>query len=435
MGEDFSENEELESVLEELPAGVESELFGSIDNAQDMESSDGADEMRDLVDEPASEPSEAQLSTAEDLPDFETPGSVMEEDFHPPEDELPGTIDRQAEVEKSEYPEPKILREVIVPAKQSDEVFQEFPLELEAQTVTDILGTDAIASLSDSRGEGDAETEAFADDEVILFFGGREGLYAVSAHSGKLEWKLDTESPITSTPATGYGKVFFGCRDGRLYAVDIVTRKERWTLSTGDLYWPRFAIADYLICFGSSDGHFYAVDIDTGVINWKFQTNGKCQSAPAIDGGVVYFGSEDGSMHALELLTGRKLWSFDKHDGRLASVSVSGGADRLSSLAESLLEEAGGDVDKAFHTACQDGHADAVRVLVPRVSNINIKDKLGYTALMKAAAFGHLAVVKILLQNRANVSASGLFGETPINAADEGGHTEIVELLKAHRAK
>ena len=171
------------------------------------------------------------------------------------------------------------------------------------------------------------------------------------------------------------------------------------------------------------------------MINWKFKTNGKCQSAPAIESGIVYFGSDDGLVHALDLRTGWEIWFFDKADKKCVSVSIAGMADRFSSLAESLLEEAGGDVDKALHVACQDGHADAVKALVSRVSNINIKDKLGYTALMKAAAFGHKDVVKVLLQHGADVNARGLFGETPLNAADEGGHTEIVKLLKVRGAK
>src|SRR5215471_3948967 len=70
----------------------------------------------------------------------------------------------------------------------------------------------------------------------------------------RVKWKFSTGGRIVSSPAMGYGVVYFG----------------------------------------SADHFLYAVDLEAGTQKWKFKTDSGVASSPALYDGAVYFGSYDG---------------------------------------------------------------------------------------------------------------------------------------------
>jgi len=159
--------------------------------------------------------------------------------------------------------------------------------------------------------------------QSIVFFGGKEGIYAAEADTGKVVWEFKMESTVTSAIVIDNGTVFFGTHDGILRAVDIELRHEKWSLRTQEkMWWSGFAVADSAICFGSDDKCLYAADVNSGEIVWEFRTAGRIMTTPVISNGVVYFGSMDGKLYAVNLETGKEHWSFDKRDWRCATVAV-----------------------------------------------------------------------------------------------------------------
>jgi hypothetical protein len=62
--------------------------------------------------------------------------------------------------------------------------------------------------------------------------------------------------------------------------------------------------------------------------------------------------------------------------------------------------------------------------------DVNAKDEVGETVVMKAAENGHGKIVKFLLARGAAVNEKNLFGQTALMLAQAKGHTAIVELLK-----
>jgi len=130
---------------------------------------------------------------------------------------------------------------------------------------------------------------------------------------------------------------------------------------------------------------------------------------------------------------------------------------------ELLLEKDTGGINAALMYAASAGHTNAVKLLLDKGADINVKDKYGDTLLMQAVSAGHTDVVKLLLDKGAgdinavlmkaayqgdtntvellldkgadiNAKVIGAFGDTALMNAVVSGDTNVVELLLARRA-
>ncbi len=82
------------------------------------------------------------------------------------------------------------------------------------------------------------------------------------------------------------------------------------------------------------------------------------------------------------------------------------------------------------------GYNDIVALLLERgarqkskASHLEIKDRHGYTPLLKAAKDGNEDVVKLLLNRGAQIEASAKDGMTALHWASYNGHDVTVKLL------
>merc|ERR1711992_272726 len=119
------------------------------------------------------------------------------------------------------------------------------------------------------------------------------------------------------------------------------------------------------------------------------------------------------------------LETYEAYTAAVASASVD-----LDSATES-------NHDTALTLACAGGHEDLVTLLLGRGSDIEHRDKKGFTPLILAATAGHDKVVEILLNHGADIEAqSERTKDTPLSLACSGGRYEVVEvLLKKHANK
>ena len=68
-------------------------------------------------------------------------------------------------------------------------------------------------------------------------------------------------------------------------------------------------------------------------------------------------------------------------------------------------------------------------VLLQRQHNVNVRDKIGRTPLLIAAAKGHEDFIELLIRFRPSVNEQDNYGNTALYYAAAGGHIGVMELL------
>jgi ankyrin repeat protein len=79
----------------------------------------------------------------------------------------------------------------------------------------------------------------------------------------------------------------------------------------------------------------------------------------------------------------------------------------------------------------QSGHEAIVKQLLKTGKfDVDLRDCIGETPLLRAAEHGHKAVVKLLLETgKVEIDRRNKYGETPLLRAAKNGHIAVVNLL------
>ncbi|WP_211441832.1 ankyrin repeat domain-containing protein [Collimonas humicola] len=75
----------------------------------------------------------------------------------------------------------------------------------------------------------------------------------------------------------------------------------------------------------------------------------------------------------------------------------------------------GPDGDTPFHIAAYDGDIDVVKIMLPFVSDMNLKGDIGNTPLHYAISGRQLPMVEMLICSGANLSQGNDYGVTPFS--------------------
>ena len=199
-------------------------------------------------------------------------------------------------------------------------------------TVSVFAGSDEnLYSLNGATGEvrwhypQGVESHLTVVDDTIYFVTkhGNDGVHAVDAKAGTLNWKYEpgevgTHGPIGVLPPRGLtvadGMVFVpgGWDDSTtiLIAVDADSGDEEWVLKVDGEVRDSPAVFDGVVFFTSSD-QLHAVDAQTGSEYWVYNTGERAPLPPTVWDGIVYVvNSWNDEVVAIDAETGEKLWDF-----------------------------------------------------------------------------------------------------------------------------
>jgi len=102
----------------------------------------------------------------------------------------------------------------------------------------------------------------------------------------------------------------------------------------------------------------------------------------------------------------------------------------LLTIAAVLLVGCGPPVpDISIYDAVEDGNIEVVKQHLAAGTDVNSKDKDGWTPLHEAASEGHNKIIELLVAKGADVNAKGADGETPVDAAANSETTDFLRKL------
>ena len=101
----------------------------------------------------------------------------------------------------------------------------------------------------------------------------------------------------------------------------------------------------------------------------------------------------------------------------------------LVPLNVSLAQNSSPSLDQQLQHAWDAENADRRSFELATRADVNARDKLGDTALYKAAEHGDVETVRVLLQRGADANARDDFGLTPLTAAAQLGALDVIEAL------
>ena len=87
-----------------------------------------------------------------------------------------------------------------------------------------------------------------------------------------------------------------------------------------------------------------------------------------------------------------------------------------------------------LHAASQEGHVDAVRLLLDHGAHVDSQEYDKWMPLHFASDEGHPKVVQLLLEHETPLNSRSTYGLSPIYLASRSGHLEVVRLLLSHGA-
>jgi outer membrane protein assembly factor BamB/subtilisin family serine protease len=159
-----------------------------------------------------------------------------------------------------------------------------------------------------------------------VYIGSRDGnVRALDVTTGNVLWNCTTGGEVDSSPAVANGRVFVGSWDDNLYALNATNGQFLWRKPTGGNVYSSPVVANGKVFVGSDGGNFYAFRED-GVQAWNYSVGEQIKSSPAVVDGRVYFGSWFGKIIALNAETGALAWMYPTGKYIFGSPSVVSGS-------------------------------------------------------------------------------------------------------------
>jgi len=120
-------------------------------------------------------------------------------------------------------------------------------------------------------------------------------------------WTKEFGAPVTSSPRSHEGKIFFGCRDGFLYSFTPEGALAWKYRSTAGIGASPCCVEGRVIC-ANYRGDVICLDANAGKPLWSLSLRSKIVSTPAVFENVLVVGTMDGRLVAVRLKDAKRIW-------------------------------------------------------------------------------------------------------------------------------
>jgi outer membrane protein assembly factor BamB len=123
---------------------------------------------------------------------------------------------------------------------------------------------------------------------------------------------VDKDNPVRLTPALCDGKLFAAGGKGGVYAFDAATGKSLWKTSSKDVLSGGVGCGDDLVLAGSEKGQVLAYHAGDGKLAWQAQVTSEVLAPPRIAEDMVVVRTIDGRVFGLNAADGSRHWVYDR---------------------------------------------------------------------------------------------------------------------------
>jgi len=120
------------------------------------------------------------------------------------------------------------------------------------------------------------------------------------------------EQYLKLVPASADEQIYVADHKGRVTALDALTGKKNWQVKTDVPVSAGPGAGEGLVLLGTSNAEVLALDAGDGSKRWLAAVSSEVLSVPQIDLGRVIVQTVDGNVTALDAETGAQLWIFDR---------------------------------------------------------------------------------------------------------------------------
>lgn len=192
-----------------------------------------------------------------------------------------------------------------------------------------------------------------ATDGARIYAGGNGGrVAAFNLETGRREWRVDTELPLSAGPAYANGMLAFGTANGELVLVSAADGAELWRRRVDSEVLAAPAMTANVIVLRTVDGRLRGFSTRDGSTLWTVQQTMPAltlrgNSAPVIAGSTAVAGFDNGRIGAYAVASGDPEWEI--------TIAAPAGRNELERLVD--VADGVGVVGNDVYTATYQGRA------------------------------------------------------------------------------
>ncbi|WP_434458329.1 outer membrane protein assembly factor BamB [Stutzerimonas urumqiensis] len=245
---------------------------------------------------------------------------------------------------------------------------------------------------SRSIGEGQGETYNRLMPVVYgdqLYVTDVEGLVvSVDRESGKVNWKVELDEPVSGGVGAGYGLVLVGTLNGDVIALDVADGTEKWRASVGSEVLSAPAINGDIVLVQTQDDTLVALEADSGERRWSYESSPavltlRGTGAPLLTNQLAIAGLSTGKVIALDTRRGLPVW-----EQRIAIPQGRSELERIVDIDGTLLQSGGKLYVVTFQGRAAVLDLESGRILWQRDASSASGAALGYGSVYLSLADG-----------------------------------------------